>query len=559
LRLLIKVIRVSYRNTREMIMASLKDVKPKTIREISKDTGLSRSQIGHSLMLAWRRGLILRTAKPVYEVERVNKGRGGVSHHVRPYHLYLRKGHTQGNVEMDGLRFVPFSEEYLDPRGGGAISKASRVLGFLRDNPGEAFYSKEVAKRLVDESVHIRDVMANVRRFEAQGLVYVRGYKTEDRETPFREGYLLTWLDPSKARETAIAEAVTRTEGKLDGVSAGSPLMERVMRVRDVVVEHSRLRRLVGFTYIHEKLSCTPDQAERAVRRAMELYPSLRDVKLFDAYRYYYHESLGGEELDAAVEMKRNYLRLAKGRANRIGHNWEAVAEWFIDRFTSGARFWTQNHREGGMDQRRINVHLLRGVGGRRNAAELDRVWEVTPGVFAPPVTYVLSCKWGIVSKKHVDDFLEVLRWSKDFGVDTPDGREMKQGIVGVFAAGAFDPRDHVEVKSEWISLPQYAARRNLQIVTASDFNGKLRERGCLKVVTVQKVCRTAKHEGEVREALDQIWKNPADGERALAELSNRNVELYSFEKMLAGSDKGERSEPIQTDEEYDEEQSPEA
>lgn len=43
---------VSYRNTREMIMASLKDVKPKTIREISKDTGLSRSQIGHSLMFA---------------------------------------------------------------------------------------------------------------------------------------------------------------------------------------------------------------------------------------------------------------------------------------------------------------------------------------------------------------------------------------------------------------------------------------------------------------------------------------------------------------------------
>lgn len=111
---------MSYRNTREMIMASLKDVKPKTIREISKDTGLSRSQIGHSLMLAWRRDLILRTAKPVYEAERVNKGRGGVSHHVRPYHIYLRKGHTQGNVEMDDLRFVPFSEEHLDPRGGGA-------------------------------------------------------------------------------------------------------------------------------------------------------------------------------------------------------------------------------------------------------------------------------------------------------------------------------------------------------------------------------------------------------------------------------------------------------
>jgi hypothetical protein len=105
--------------------------------------------------------------------------------------------------------------------------------------------------------------------------------------------------------------------------------------------------------------------------------------------------------------------------------------------FTAGARFWTQQHRKGGMDPRRITLHLLKGVGGRRNAAEVDRVWEVNPGVFAPPITYVLSCKWGLVSKRHVDDFLEVLRWSKDFGVDTPDGREIKQGVVGVFAARA--------------------------------------------------------------------------------------------------------------------------
>jgi hypothetical protein len=349
--------------------------------------------------------------------------------------------------------------------------------------------------------------MANVRRWEKQGLVYVRGYKTEERETPFREGYLVTWLDQGKPREAALVEAVERTEKALAGVSAGSPLMEWVMRVRDVVVEHSRLRRLVGFMYLHEKLGCTPDQAERAVARALQLYPSLRGVKLFDAYRYYHHESLAGEELSAAVEMKRSYLRIAKGRANRVGHNWEAAAEWFIDRFTSGARFWTQSHREGGMDPRRINVHLLRGVGGRRRSAELDRVWEVTPGVFAPPVTYVLSCRWGLVSKKHVDDFLEVLRWSRDFGVDTTEGRENKQGVVGVFAAGAFDPREHVEVRGERITLPQYAGRRNLQIITASDFNGKLRERGCDSTISVQKLCRAAGDEGEVRETLDLLWR----------------------------------------------------
>jgi predicted transcriptional regulator len=93
---------MSYRNTREMIMASFKDAKPKTIREIAKDTGLSRSQIGHSLMLAWRRGLILRTAKPIIEAERVNKGRGGVSHHARPYHLYLGR-----DTPREMLRWMP--------------------------------------------------------------------------------------------------------------------------------------------------------------------------------------------------------------------------------------------------------------------------------------------------------------------------------------------------------------------------------------------------------------------------------------------------------------------
>jgi len=94
----------------------------------------------------------------------------------------------------------------------------------------------------------------------------------------------------------------------------------------------------------------------------------------------------------------------------------------------------------------------------------------------APLITYVLSCKWGLVSKRHVDDFLEVLRWSRDLGVENPDGREIKQGVVVVFAASSFNPRENVRLKDESIiSLAQYAARRNLQLVTAAEFNVKLR------------------------------------------------------------------------------------
>jgi len=158
--------------------------------------------------------------------------------------------------------------------------------------------------------------------------------------------------------------------------------MERVHRIRDVIIEHTQLNKLVSFRYLKNELNCGRCTADYTMKRALQLYPDLREIKLFGAYRYYYHSSLSEEDLKAALEKKRNYLRLAKGQANRIGHNWKAVAEWFIDKFTTGARFWTQNHKTRGMDPRRINLHLIKGVGGRRNSAEVDRVWEVTPGIF---------------------------------------------------------------------------------------------------------------------------------------------------------------------------------
>jgi len=429
---------------------------------------------------------------------------------------------------------VSYAPRYLDARGGGKVSKAQRILSYIQNRCDRAFFSTEIAEDLKEHGVKVRDIMSNMRRFEEKSLVYVRGYKTDDRQTPFIKGYLITWLDPDKPREEAIEEAVERTNKALKGGVASSPLMERVHRIRDTVIEHSKLRKLVSFPYIMNRLNCSKYEAKHAVGRALQLYPDLKELKLFDAYRYYHHNSLVEEDLKAAIEMKRNYIRITKGRANRVGHNWEAVAEWFIDRFTTGARFWTQNHREGGMDSRRITLHLIKGVGGRRNSAEVDRVWEVTPSIFAPTITYVLSCKWGLVEKRHVDDFLDVLKWSKEFGVNTPDGRELKQGIVGVFAASAFNPKETVQLKDDsTISLAQYTARRDLQLLKAVDFNQKLRERGCPKEVTVQKVCKRAKDEGEVRETLDKIWKQPEESEETLSEMLERNKDLYQFEKML--------------------------
>jgi len=157
-------------------------------------------------------------------------------------------------------------------------------------------------------------------------------------------------------------------------------------------------------------------------------------------------------------------------------------------------------------------------------------------GLFAQPITYVLECKWGLVTKRNVDDFLDVLRWSKDFGVDTPEGRQVKQGIVGVFAGSAFDPKETVRLKDETeISLATYAARMNIQLLKASDFNEKIRERGVPKEITVQRICRIAREEKEVREVLEDIWKSPEKSEEILNKIAEKNKKVYDFERMLEG------------------------
>jgi hypothetical protein len=149
----------------------------------------------------------------------------------------------------------------------------------------------------------------------------------------------------------------------------------------------------------------------------------------------------------------------------------------------------------------------------------------------------VLSCKWGLVHKDDVDDFLEVLRWSKEFGVDTPDGRKVRQGVMGVFAAGAFNPRENVKLNDETaISLPSYASRMNIQLLKASDFNSKLHEKGCPNALSVQRICRLSKNEKEVRELLDTVWKDPTNSDSVLLEAESSNVELYEIEKKLESS-----------------------
>ncbi len=74
----------------------------------------------------------------------------------------------------------------------------------------------------------------------------------------------------------------------------------------------------------------------------------------------------------------------------------------------------------------------------------------------------------------------------------------------------------------------------NIQLLKAANFNQKLHGRGCPRKASVQKICKIARDEGEVRKILEEIWNNPDESEEILAEVREKNKEVYEFEKMLS-------------------------
>jgi len=534
------------------LKGALADCKPHSHRELVSKTSLTDAAVWSVLSRLWREGVVLRTKLPLYQHEKVLRGRAGSTRNLRPYHLYVIKPEGTNYLRIDNQEFVSFSEEYLDARGkGGKGSKAQMILEFLKKNKDKAFFSREIANAHKDKGMKVRDVMPNVKRFEEKGLVHIHGYRSGDRRTPFTDGYLITWLGQNKPREKAIEEAIKRADLVLKREGERTPYYSRLHRIRDIIIAESERGLLVSTKYLQTQLGCSEYELERALKRAIEnYYPTeIKQVKLFDAYRYFYHSSVDEAKLNAMIKIGEDHLRRDKDSAQRIGHNWEAVAEWFIEKFTPGAVFRTQEHREKKMNPRRITLYLIKNVGNRKKRAEVDRVWDVKTSPFSSPTTNVLSCKWSTVRKKDIEeDLYEVLRWSKEFGVETPDGRQIKQGVVGVFAAGTFDLTEKVRLKDGTeISLPEYARRMNITLIKASELNERLHKQGCPMEVTVQKVCKLAEDENEVKETLSAIWDNPQKAEEILDKVRVKNIPLYQFERKIEESgrktSRGERDE----------------
>lgn len=325
---------------RDKIFSLFGDGKPKSHREIVEATGLKESTVWRMVYEYWKAGLLLRSEHPTIEPARTFGGRAGIRHNVRVYYHYILRPKGKETANVGGQKFVGYSKKYLDRRGTRGGSKSRLILEFLRQNRDKAFYSTEIVSALRSKGVKPSDVMTTARRYERKGLVYVRGYRTHDHQTPFKQGYLLTWVDQQKSRDEAIHDAVKRTDEALAGSSSANPTIERIRVIRDQILAMTQFKDLTSFPYLQQRLGCSEREAQYAIKRALQLYPDLKEIRLFNNYRYFYHESMGEADLQAAIRLEENYIRKTKGRDNRIGHNWEACVEWFVDRFTTGAHFW---------------------------------------------------------------------------------------------------------------------------------------------------------------------------------------------------------------------------
>jgi hypothetical protein len=513
--------------SRDKLLELMSDGKPRSSRDVAEQLHFTARAAESVCYRCWKAGLLLRTEKPIHERNSKFVGRAGHRYNTRSYYLFVLQDGSDA-TDVENLTFLSFSKTPRTVK----PNKAQIILNFLRENGDRAFYTSELAKLLKNQGITIRDIAPNLRRYERKGHIFFRGYRTAEHETPFAAGFIVTYLDASKPRGEAIAEALQRTDSLLEGGSHINPLAERIRVIRDEILKAKELKEIVGWSFLKQKLNCNEDQMRTAMDRAKQLYKDeIKELRIFN-FPYCYHSTLSEEDLRIAIEDKKDYIRRVKGKDNRIGHNWEACVEFFVDKLTKGAEFLEQTHRSR-MDKRRITLKLLKPIGERKLFAEVDRVWTIRPSPISQPITYVLECKWGLVRRRELEDFLNVLKWSYDFGVDTSEGRAIKQGIIGIFAGTAFNPEEKVTIGNESVSLAQYAARMNIQLLKAADLNEMLHGRGVERRVTAQKVCTRARNENEVRESLSGIWDKPEISLELLNHLAIKNAALFEFEKAL--------------------------
>jgi len=504
--------------------------RPRTAREIIVSLKISPKKGYDLLRYMFRKGYILRSQKPVFirNSKSGGRGRGTISNTRIVYFYTVPDTPSQKKKQVQGVTFVRYDPNIHDKK----ISKSKLIADFLESHKTQAFFAREITDALKEKGITNVDVSCTLRRLEQKGKILRRGFRTHDREIPFLKGFLVTWIDQNKNLVLAMEEAENRIRARISDNSSDNVTWRRIMQIYQICKSFSQDKKIVSYDFLLSKLSCSKWQLDYALSRLLEYYPDIKEIKLFNLFRYFYHTSLQEPYLSAAIDDAKHFIRRVRGRSNRMGHNYEAAVSWFIDRFTD-ARFWEQQHRGNKMDPRRITISLLKPVGRRQRAAELDRVWTVKADLFSQEITYVLECKYGLVRRKHIDDLLEVLKWSREFGIDSPGfSRQIKNGVIILFAANAF-ANEHISLGDHKLSLAQYAARLNVKLLKTADLNEILHRHGVPTSISIQKIIKAAANETEVKEILDKIWSSPTKADEIIREYYVKNQSIFEFERTL--------------------------
>ena len=114
-------------------------------------------------------------------------------------------------------------------------------------------------------------------------MFFIRGYQSHDQRSPFKKGFILTWIDQEKPRDQAIREAFERTSRVLSENATSNSIHEKIRLIRDQLLTANEL---LSFSFLRTILKCDVDKAKRALRRAIQLYADIRQVKIFDKFAY---------------------------------------------------------------------------------------------------------------------------------------------------------------------------------------------------------------------------------------------------------------------------------
>ncbi|HXG07050.1 MAG TPA: hypothetical protein VNI77_06970 [Nitrososphaera sp.] len=89
----------------------------------------------------------------------------------------------------------------------------------------------------------------------------MRGYQTHDSQSPFQEGYLITWIEQQNNGNDldALKQAVMRTNEALKDNASTNPLVQRVLAIRNLIVSETELGRITSVNQIKDMLKSTTD------------------------------------------------------------------------------------------------------------------------------------------------------------------------------------------------------------------------------------------------------------------------------------------------------------